>query len=156
MHRFESSTGNSISLVSDADWVSIIPKFSLIDTRPLDGMGDVCRKHGLKLLTYGTLVRKSFQHRFWHQLDWCNVIIHLVWGIPLRWVARKARARTLLRPLDTLAKEGIAQVSHCVFHSVNPITSIWIWSWKLGEIGISSKTCLQFYVRSAIVTAIWA
>ncbi|KAG9076732.1 hypothetical protein FS749_011442 [Ceratobasidium sp. UAMH 11750] len=30
-------------------------QFSLIDTRPLDGMGDVCRKHGLKLLTYGTL-----------------------------------------------------------------------------------------------------
>lgn len=30
-------------------------QFSLIDTRPLDGMADVCEKHGLKLLTYGTL-----------------------------------------------------------------------------------------------------
>ncbi|KAJ3576053.1 hypothetical protein NP233_g682 [Leucocoprinus birnbaumii] len=29
--------------------------FSLIDTRPLHGMGDVCAKHGVKLLTYGTL-----------------------------------------------------------------------------------------------------
>jgi diketogulonate reductase-like aldo/keto reductase len=31
-------------------------KFSLIDTRPLHGMSDVCQKHDLKLLTYGTLV----------------------------------------------------------------------------------------------------
>ncbi|KAI0032004.1 Aldo/keto reductase [Vararia minispora EC-137] len=30
-------------------------QFSLIDTRPLHGMADVCEKHGLKLLTYGTL-----------------------------------------------------------------------------------------------------
>ncbi|KAF9446916.1 Aldo/keto reductase [Macrolepiota fuliginosa MF-IS2] len=30
-------------------------QFSIIDTRPLHGMGDVCMKHGLKLLTYGTL-----------------------------------------------------------------------------------------------------
>ncbi|KAG9103910.1 hypothetical protein FRC06_007021 [Ceratobasidium sp. 370] len=30
-------------------------QFSLIDTRPLDGMDDVCRKHGVKLLTYGSL-----------------------------------------------------------------------------------------------------
>jgi len=30
-------------------------QFSLIDTRPLHGMNDVCEKHGLKLLTYGTL-----------------------------------------------------------------------------------------------------
>jgi aryl-alcohol dehydrogenase-like predicted oxidoreductase len=32
-------------------------QFSLVDTRPLHGMSDVCAKHGLKLLTYGTLVR---------------------------------------------------------------------------------------------------
>jgi hypothetical protein len=31
-------------------------QFSVIDTRPLHGMSDVCAKHGLKLLTYGTLV----------------------------------------------------------------------------------------------------
>ncbi|KAJ2918781.1 hypothetical protein MD484_g1594, partial [Candolleomyces efflorescens] len=30
-------------------------QFSVIDTRPLHGMSDVCAKHGLKLLTYGTL-----------------------------------------------------------------------------------------------------
>ncbi|RDB22077.1 Flagellar radial spoke protein 5 [Hypsizygus marmoreus] len=30
-------------------------QFSIIDTRPLHGMADVCEKHGLKLLTYGTL-----------------------------------------------------------------------------------------------------
>jgi len=30
-------------------------QFSLIDTRPLHGMSDVCEKHNLKLLTYGTL-----------------------------------------------------------------------------------------------------
>ncbi|TFK98847.1 NADP-dependent oxidoreductase domain-containing protein [Pterulicium gracile] len=30
-------------------------QFSLIDTRPLHGMDHVCEKHGLKLLTYGTL-----------------------------------------------------------------------------------------------------
>ncbi|KAF8879769.1 NADP-dependent oxidoreductase domain-containing protein [Gymnopilus junonius] len=30
-------------------------QFSLIDTRPLHGMADVCEKHGVKLLTYGTL-----------------------------------------------------------------------------------------------------
>ncbi|KAF9476559.1 Aldo/keto reductase [Pholiota conissans] len=30
-------------------------QFSLIDTRPLHGMSDVCERHGLKLLTYGTL-----------------------------------------------------------------------------------------------------
>ncbi|KAG8982460.1 hypothetical protein FRB90_006781, partial [Tulasnella sp. 427] len=30
-------------------------QFSLIDTRPLDGMGSICKKHGIKLLTYGTL-----------------------------------------------------------------------------------------------------
>ncbi|KAF9649140.1 Aldo/keto reductase [Thelephora ganbajun] len=30
-------------------------QFSLIDTRPLHGMIDVCQKHDVKLLTYGTL-----------------------------------------------------------------------------------------------------
>jgi hypothetical protein len=32
-------------------------QFSIIDTRPLHGMADVCEKHDVKLLTYGTLVR---------------------------------------------------------------------------------------------------
>ncbi|KAJ7627113.1 Aldo keto reductase [Roridomyces roridus] len=30
-------------------------QFSLVDTRPLHGMTDVCTTHGVKLLTYGTL-----------------------------------------------------------------------------------------------------
>ncbi|PFH48802.1 hypothetical protein AMATHDRAFT_76544 [Amanita thiersii Skay4041] len=30
-------------------------QFSIIDTRPLHGMADVCQKHNVKLLTYGTL-----------------------------------------------------------------------------------------------------
>ncbi|EDR02627.1 uncharacterized protein LACBIDRAFT_308315 [Laccaria bicolor S238N-H82] len=30
-------------------------QFSVIDTRPLHGMSDVCERHDLKLLTYGTL-----------------------------------------------------------------------------------------------------
>ncbi|KAF8837521.1 Aldo/keto reductase [Paxillus ammoniavirescens] len=30
-------------------------QFSLIDTRPLDGMAHVCQEHNVKLLTYGTL-----------------------------------------------------------------------------------------------------
>ncbi|KAI0049080.1 Aldo/keto reductase [Auriscalpium vulgare] len=29
--------------------------FSLVDTRPLHGLADVCERHGIKLLTYGTL-----------------------------------------------------------------------------------------------------
>ena len=38
-------------------------QFSLIDTRPLHGMSEVCKRHGIKLLTYGTLVRISpFPH----------------------------------------------------------------------------------------------
>ena len=35
-------------------------QFSLIDTRPLHGMADVCEKHNIKLLTYGTFVRIAF------------------------------------------------------------------------------------------------
>ncbi|KAG6848842.1 hypothetical protein H0H93_013562 [Arthromyces matolae] len=30
-------------------------QFSIVDTRPLHGMADVCEKHEIKLLTYGTL-----------------------------------------------------------------------------------------------------
>jgi hypothetical protein len=42
--------------ISDAQsWLHT--QFSLIDTRPLHGMADVCEKHSIKLLTYGTVVR---------------------------------------------------------------------------------------------------
>ncbi|KAI9507303.1 Aldo/keto reductase [Russula earlei] len=33
---------------------SLVTQFSLIDTRPLHGLADVCEKHNIKLLTYGT------------------------------------------------------------------------------------------------------
>lgn len=33
-------------------------QFSLIDSRPVVKMGEVCIKYNVKLLTYGTLVRK--------------------------------------------------------------------------------------------------
>ena len=36
--------------------IILVFQFSLIDTRALHGMTDVCQKHGAKLLTYGTLV----------------------------------------------------------------------------------------------------
>jgi hypothetical protein len=39
---------------SDTDLYS---QFSLIDLRPTFRMADVCRKHNVKLLTYGSLVR---------------------------------------------------------------------------------------------------
>ncbi len=42
--------------ISDAQTCLHI-QFSLIDTRPLHGMADVCEKHNIKLLTYGTFVR---------------------------------------------------------------------------------------------------
>ncbi|KAG5651800.1 hypothetical protein H0H81_007359 [Sphagnurus paluster] len=42
--------------------LNFVVQFSIIDTRPLHGMADVCEKHGLKLLTYGTLV--SAPHAF--------------------------------------------------------------------------------------------
>jgi hypothetical protein len=38
-------------------FIIIFIQFSLIDTRPLHGMADVCEKHNIKLLTYGTFVR---------------------------------------------------------------------------------------------------
>jgi hypothetical protein len=35
-------------------------QFSLIDSRPMVKMGEVCIKHNVKLLTYGTLVCSEF------------------------------------------------------------------------------------------------
>jgi diketogulonate reductase-like aldo/keto reductase len=34
-------------------------QFSLIDSRPVFAMATACEKYGLKLLTYGTLVRNT-------------------------------------------------------------------------------------------------
>ncbi|CAL1707904.1 unnamed protein product [Somion occarium] len=42
-------------------------QFSLIDTRPLHGMADVCRKHNVKLLTYGTLCGGFLSDRWLNQ-----------------------------------------------------------------------------------------
>lgn len=41
------------------DALAHLHQFSLIDQRPTLGMADMCHKHGLKLLTYGTLVRSD-------------------------------------------------------------------------------------------------
>lgn len=32
-------------------------QLSLVDTRPLAHMAEICRKHGVKILAYGVLVR---------------------------------------------------------------------------------------------------
>ncbi|KZT21740.1 Aldo/keto reductase [Neolentinus lepideus HHB14362 ss-1] len=42
-------------------------QFSLIDTRPLHGMASVCEKHGMKLLTYGTLCGGFLSDRWLHK-----------------------------------------------------------------------------------------
>ncbi|KAF9021616.1 Aldo/keto reductase [Hymenopellis radicata] len=42
-------------------------QFSLIDTRPLHGMSDVCMRHQLKLLTYGTLCGGFLSDQWFHQ-----------------------------------------------------------------------------------------
>lgn len=61
-HRLQPSPGHSLSLrVPLSRSRPLSPsrvQFSLIDTRPLHGMADVCERHGVKLLTYGTLVSR--------------------------------------------------------------------------------------------------
>jgi len=42
-------------------------QFSIIDTRPLHGMNHVCEKHGLKVLTYGTLCGGFLTDTWLHQ-----------------------------------------------------------------------------------------
>ena len=44
-------------MLAAVDYTALV-QFSIIDTRPLHGMSDVCERHDLKLLTYGTLVRR--------------------------------------------------------------------------------------------------
>jgi len=46
-------------LDSGVKFVSNQVQFSLIDLRPTFVMGDSCRKHNVKLLTYGSLVSTS-------------------------------------------------------------------------------------------------
>ncbi|KAJ6532891.1 Aldo keto reductase [Mycena vulgaris] len=53
--NFDSPRTNEICTRFPGIIVSNQVQFSLIDTRPLHGMADVCTKHGVKLLTYGTL-----------------------------------------------------------------------------------------------------
>lgn len=42
-------------------------QFSLIDTRPLHGMADVCERHNVKLLTYGTLCGGFLSDKWLHK-----------------------------------------------------------------------------------------
>ncbi|KAJ7696208.1 Aldo keto reductase [Mycena rosella] len=53
--NFDSARTDEICTRFPSTIVSNQVQFSLIDTRPLHGMADVCTKHGVKLLTYGTL-----------------------------------------------------------------------------------------------------
>jgi len=54
--NFDSSHTDAIcTSLGEGAIVSNQVQFSLIDIRPLHGMGDVCEKHNVKLLTYGTL-----------------------------------------------------------------------------------------------------
>lgn len=53
--NFDSARTDEICTQFPGLIVSNQVQFSLIDTRPLDGMGHVCNQHGIKLLTYGTL-----------------------------------------------------------------------------------------------------
>ena len=41
---------------STSNTILTLRQFSLVDIRPLYGMADVCERHNVKLLTYGTLV----------------------------------------------------------------------------------------------------
>ncbi|KAF8179923.1 NADP-dependent oxidoreductase domain-containing protein [Mycena galopus ATCC 62051] len=53
--NFDSARTDEICTRFPGVIVSNQVQFSLIDIRPLYGMADVCTKHGVKLLTYGTL-----------------------------------------------------------------------------------------------------
>ena len=68
----------------------MVVKFSLVDTRPLHGMADVCQKHGLKLLTYGTLVWIIMHGN-------CFILIYssLVRWLSIRQMVAQTRTRTL-------------------------------------------------------------
>ncbi|TFY58108.1 hypothetical protein EVJ58_g6623 [Rhodofomes roseus] len=44
-------------------------QFSLIDTRPLHGMADVCERHNVKLLTYGTVCGGFLADKWLGQLE---------------------------------------------------------------------------------------
>jgi diketogulonate reductase-like aldo/keto reductase len=48
--RMEEVIGSGVKIVSNQ------VQFSLVDLRPTFLMGDSCKKHGVKLLTYGSLV----------------------------------------------------------------------------------------------------
>lgn len=58
-HRFKPGPGEWLSIFLKTAMRNYVYQFSLIDTRPLHGMAHVCQKHGIKLLTYGTLVRAT-------------------------------------------------------------------------------------------------
>ncbi|KAJ7759580.1 NADP-dependent oxidoreductase domain-containing protein [Mycena metata] len=53
--NFDSARTEEICTKFPGMIVSNQVQFSLIDTRPLHGMAEVCIRHGVKLLTYGTL-----------------------------------------------------------------------------------------------------
>ena len=101
-HRLEPSTSESYFLHSSGSRLYGLVQFSIIDTRPLHGMSDVCERHDLKLLTYGTLVRRLnslWVSRYWYRL-------HAVWRIFRRQMARGTRTGLIFRKSYTVPEKG--------------------------------------------------
>lgn len=97
--------------------IDLLSQFSIIDTRPLHGMADVCERHGLKLLTYGTLV----------SCPWFSAISLINIMTPVRWlfggqVAGSSGTRFIFRQSHALAEEG----AHC--DSSTSLTLIYFFS----------------------------
>jgi hypothetical protein len=77
-------------------------------------MADVCEKHNLKLLTYGTLVRIFFFLLFQTIL---NSMIEVRW-VSCRQMARPTRARSLFwDSIDSIPAEGAMAVSEAFLPS---------------------------------------
>lgn len=82
LHRDEPGTSKyDMGLVHVHHLIARV-QFSLIDTRPLDGMVHVCEKHDVKLLTYGTLVRLAGQTSGEKIADKYPHVTLIVWWIP--------------------------------------------------------------------------
>ena len=64
-------------------------------------MAEVCARHNVKLLTYGTLVSS-------HIVLPVVPLKHpnLVWRLPRRWLARQGRTGFVLRIADSISAEG--------------------------------------------------
>jgi hypothetical protein len=57
LHLLSCPTAGPPNIKKNNLMLNPLTQFSLIGTRPLHGLADVCEKHNIKLLTYGTFVR---------------------------------------------------------------------------------------------------